>query len=88
MEQLIRINRVAKLLDVTKKRIYNLVQEGKLEAVNLGVRQMRITRESLERYIERLRKWRRIERGLEEGGLEDLVGPARPPDRSGSTHGR
>ena len=66
MEQLLRVPSVAKLLDVSKKRIYNLIQEGKLEAVNLGIRQTRITRESLQSYIERLRKRRRVERGLEE----------------------
>jgi len=66
MEQLLRVPRVAKLLDVSKKRIYNLIQEGKLEAINLGIRQTRITRESLETYVERLRKRRRVELGLEE----------------------
>lgn len=66
MEQLLRVPRVAKLLDVSKKRIYNLIGEGKLEAVNLGIRQTRITRESLEAYVERLRKWRRVELGREE----------------------
>jgi excisionase family DNA binding protein len=66
MEQMIRVANVAKLLDVSKKRIYNLITEGKLEAVNLGIRQTRITRESLDRYVSRLRKRRRIELGLEE----------------------
>ena len=75
MEQLIRVPRVAKLLDVSKKRIYNLIQEGKLEAVNLGIRQTRITRESLEVYVERLRKRRRVELGLEEDDLNDPFFP-------------
>jgi excisionase family DNA binding protein len=66
MTELLRVVRAAKLLDVTRKRIYNLIDEGKLEAVKLGPRQTRIVRESLEAYIARLRKRRRIERGLEE----------------------
>jgi len=75
MEQLFRVPRVAKLLDVSKKRIYNLIMEGKLEAVNLGIRQTRITRESLEAYVERLRKRRRVELGLEEDDLKDPFFP-------------
>lgn len=75
VEQLIRVPRVAKLLDVSKKRIYNLIQEGKLEAINLGVRQTRITRESLESYVERLRKRRRVELGLEEDDPDEPFFP-------------
>lgn len=71
MEHLLRVPRVAKLLDVSKKRIYNLIQEGKLEAINLGIRQTRITRESLETYVERLRRRRRVELGLEEDDPDD-----------------
>ena len=78
MEQLIRVPRVAKLLDVSKKRIYNLIAEGKLEAVNLGIRQTRITRESLEAYVERLRKRRRVELGLEEDDLNNPFFPDEP----------
>ena len=66
MTELLRVYRVAKILDVTKKRVYNLIQEGKLEAIKLGPRQTRITRQSLEDYVERLRKQRRVELGLEE----------------------
>jgi len=75
MEQLLRVPRVAKLLDVSKKRVYNLIAEGKLEAINLGVRQTRITRESLEAYIERLRRRRRVELGLEEDDPDDPFFP-------------
>lgn len=82
MEQLLRVPRVAKLLDVSKKRVYNLIQEGKLEAINLGVRQTRVTRESLEAYVERLRRKRRVELGLEEDDPENPFFPDdedRPP---------
>ena len=75
MEPLIRVPRVAKLLDVSKKRVYNLIQEGKLEAINLGVRQTRITRESLAAYVERLRRRRRVELGREEDDPDDPFFP-------------
>ena len=66
MEPLIRVPKVAKLLDVSKKRVYNLIQEGRLEAINLGVRHQRITRERLTSSDERLRRRRRVALGLEE----------------------
>ena len=65
MAELWRVYRVAKLLDVSKKRIYQMVQEGKIEAVRLGPRSMRITRESIERFITEGRR-----RNLEELGLD------------------
>ena len=37
MPELWRVYRVAKLLDVSKKRIYQMVQEGKIAAVRLGM---------------------------------------------------
>lgn len=51
-QELVRVYRVAKLLDVTTKRIYQMVQEGRLNAVRLGPRSMRITRSSIEQFIE------------------------------------
>ena len=60
---LMRVDRVARVLDVTKKRVYNLILEGKLEAIKLGPRQTRVLRESLEQYINRLIQGARYERG-------------------------
>ncbi len=51
-----RIERVAKLLDVSKKRIYHLIRLRKLEAIRLGPRQLRIPRNSFEKYLARMRK--------------------------------
>lgn len=45
-----RAGRAARYLDVSAKRIYQLVAQGALEAVRLGPRSLRVTRESLERY--------------------------------------
>ena len=61
---LMRVARVARILDVSKKRVYHLIMQGKLESVKLGPRQTRVTRESLERYIFGLVHDSRYERGL------------------------
>ncbi len=65
--KLLRVYRIARMLDISKKRVYSLVTEGKLEAVRLGPRQTRITKESLDRYLQRLLLESRRQRGL----LED-----------------
>jgi excisionase family DNA binding protein len=59
-----RVQRVARYLDVSRKRVYQLVAERRLEAVRLGPRQMRIARDSLEAYLERLRAQAREEAGF------------------------
>lgn len=64
-QAMLRVPRVAKLLDVSRKRVYQLIQEGRLEAVRLGPRQTRILRDSLDAYIEELRRRERIARGDE-----------------------
>ncbi len=46
-----RVARVARVLDVSKKRVYQLVQERRLEAIRLGPRQMRILKRSVERFV-------------------------------------
>ena len=66
--ELLRVKKVACVMDVTPKRVYNLIMEGKLEAVKLGPRQTRVTRQSLVRYIKYLIKRSRYERGI----IEDM----------------
>lgn len=70
--ELIRVARVARILDVTKKRVYHLITEGKLEAVKLGPRQTRVTRASLEKYITRLIQHSRYLRGIIEDYEDDI----------------
>ena len=77
MAELWRVYRVAKLLDVSKKRIYQMVQEGKIDAVRLGPRSMRITRESIDQFISRGRKENRANLGLVEDarmGMRRMLG--------------
>lgn len=51
---MLRVSTVADLLDVSDKRVYELIRKGHLEAVNLGVRQTRVLRPSLETYLRSL----------------------------------
>ena len=56
MTDLLHIRRVAKILDVSRKRVYAMIQEGKLEAIKLGPRLTRVPRSSLEDFLERARR--------------------------------
>lgn len=47
---------VAQWLGVTRKRVYAMIQEGKIKAIRLGPRQTRIARASVEAFIERLER--------------------------------
>jgi excisionase family DNA binding protein len=47
-----RVTRVAAYLDVSKKRVYQMIDEGKLEAVSVGPRGTRVLRASIDRFLE------------------------------------
>ena len=49
-----RVRRVARYLDVSPKRVYQMVYEKKLQAIRLGPRQMRIMRVSIDEYVDLL----------------------------------
>ena len=49
MGKVVHPRRAAERLDVSPKRIYHLIRTGRLEAVNIGERQLRVKVESLER---------------------------------------
>lgn len=57
-EDMIKVHRVAKILGVTKKRVYQLVDDGTLHSMQLGERDLRITRRSVRSYAHsgRMRK--------------------------------
>jgi len=63
--ELLRVSMVAEWIGVSKKRVYALVQEGKLDAVRFGPRQTRIPRESVEALVERLTRQHRETLGLD-----------------------
>ena len=65
MSELWSVARVAKYLDVSKKRVYQLIQMGRLESLKLSPRNTRITRESVERLVEEGKRRQRDELGLD-----------------------
>lgn len=56
-EEFLRVGRVATMLDVSTKRVYQLVRAGRLLAMRIGPRQVRVSARSLELYVrERMRE--------------------------------
>lgn len=50
----LRPHRVANFLDCSRQHVYDLVREGELEAIRLGPRDMRISEQSVERFIKKM----------------------------------
>lgn len=69
MNNLMTVTTAARHLSVSKKRVYQLIQEGRLDSLRPSPRTIRITKESLERFItEGIRNEKR-ELGLDMGPL-------------------
>ena len=51
MSRLMQIRTVAAELDCSREQIYLMIRRGQLEAVRLGPRGLRITRDSLDKYL-------------------------------------
>jgi excisionase family DNA binding protein len=51
MTKLLRVYRVAELLDCSKSQVYAMIQRQELCAVRLGERGIRITLKSLDNYL-------------------------------------
>lgn len=51
MPELLRVKKVSDILDCSRKFVYQLVAEGKLAALRMSPRNMRILKESLDKYI-------------------------------------
>ncbi len=64
-QELLRVPSVAQWLGVSKKRVYTLIQEGKLDAIRLGPRQTRIPKASVEALLERLARLHQETLGLD-----------------------
>lgn len=47
-----RVKTVARYLDVSRKRIYQMIREGKLDAVSVGPRGIRVLVSSIDRFLE------------------------------------
>ncbi|HOE63382.1 MAG TPA: helix-turn-helix domain-containing protein [Candidatus Sumerlaeota bacterium] len=51
MTELLRVKKVSDILDCSRKFVYQLVSEGKLSALRMSPRNMRILKDSLDNYI-------------------------------------
>lgn len=51
MGKLLRVHRVAALLDCCRSQVYAMVRTGELAAIKIGIRGIRITVESIEEYF-------------------------------------
>lgn len=69
MNDLTTVPLVAKQLSISKKRVYQLVQEGRLESLRLSPRTLRITRSSVDRFINDRVAEEKRELGLDLGTL-------------------
>jgi len=65
MSELVTVAFVAKRLSVSRKRIYQLIQAGQLESLRTSPRAIRITRESVDRFIQNGIKREKMELGLD-----------------------
>jgi excisionase family DNA binding protein len=65
MTELMSVARAAKILDVSRKRVYQLIASGRLDSLRPSPRRIRITRGSLELYIQQ-----QLEREKRELGLD------------------
>jgi excisionase family DNA binding protein len=69
MSDLVTVHTAARRLSVSNKRIYQLIQSGRLDSLRLSPRALRITRESVERFIAEGVKKEKAELGLDLGPL-------------------
>lgn len=65
MNDLLPVSTVAKRLCVSRKRVYQLIQSGRLDSLRPSPRSIRITRESLERFIDEGIRHQKMELGLD-----------------------
>lgn len=63
--EFLQVASVAEWLGLTKKRVYALIQEGRLEALRFGPHQTRIPRQSVEALIARLAREHAAPRDLD-----------------------
>ncbi|MBX7244628.1 MAG: helix-turn-helix domain-containing protein [Candidatus Sumerlaeaceae bacterium] len=65
MAELWTVQRTARQLMVTPKRIYQYIRMGRLDSVKLGPRATRVTRESVDRFLAELVARQKRELGLD-----------------------
>ncbi len=73
MSELVTVTIAARRLSLSKKRIYQLIQSGRLDSLRPSPRSIRITKDSLERFVTEGVRNEKRELGLDMGPL-----PRRP----------
>ena len=66
MSDLIPVSAVSVRLGISKKRVYQMIHEGKLDGLRISPRGLRVTRASIDRFIKVA-----IEQEKDELGLSD-----------------
>ncbi len=69
MNDLTTVTMVAKQLSVSNKRVYQLINAGRLDSLRVSPRAIRITRSSVERFIKEQVTEEKRELGLDMGDL-------------------
>ena len=69
MSDLITVPIAARKLCVSTKRVYQLIQAGRLDSLRLSPRAIRVTKDSMERFIAEGVKREKEELGLDLGPL-------------------
>lgn len=64
-EELWTVAKVAQMLSIGRKRVYQMIREGKLDSVKFTIRSMRVTRASVTAFIEEARRRQKEELGLD-----------------------
>ena len=65
MSELLTVALVAKRLSVSRKRVYQLIQAGRLESLRTSPRAIRITRDSVDHFIQEGIRHEKMELGLD-----------------------
>ena len=76
ISELWTVARTAKHLDVSKKRVYQMIAIGKIDALKLSARNTRVTRDSVDRFLNAQLEHKKQELGLDMGPLPPRRGCA------------
>jgi excisionase family DNA binding protein len=63
--ELLPVARVAAHLGVSRKRVYQLIEAGRLESLRLGPRGLRVPRASVEQYLKSMLEKQKRDLGLD-----------------------
>ena len=65
MSDLLPVSRVAAMLGCSRKRVYQLIELGRLESLRLGPRGLRVPRKSIDAYVAQQMERQKKDLGLD-----------------------